>query len=213
MPDELDVDEVPAEGADAVHVAHARLLDDEAREPVLDHGVAELPARERPGDELGAVRDLVRRREPDAGVVGHGVVEGVAVEAESGRALERAAEVTACRADRARGQLGRRGRSGREALAVEHPDQRLGRAPHVLAIALVSASVLLAILPFASAREGGGDRRLQRCGRRDRRAALACERALRRALHLLPEGVVQLARRSSPSRVGIRARPCRCSRA
>ena len=91
MPDELDVDDVPAEGADAVHVAHVRLLDDEAREAVRHHGVAELAARERPGDELRAVGDRVRRREGDAGVVGGGVVESVAVEVHARGGAERAA--------------------------------------------------------------------------------------------------------------------------
>ena len=49
--DELHVDEVPPESPDAVHVPHTRLLDDEPRERVLDHRVAELAARERSGDE------------------------------------------------------------------------------------------------------------------------------------------------------------------
>ena len=85
MADQLDVDDVPAEGADAVHVAHVRLLDDEAGDVVLDHGVAELAVGERAGDELAGVGDVVCRREADAGGVGRVVVEVVAVEAEPGR--------------------------------------------------------------------------------------------------------------------------------
>ena len=55
--DQLQVDHVSAEGADAVHVALGDVLHDEARDRVLDQPVADPPVRERSADQLGRIRD------------------------------------------------------------------------------------------------------------------------------------------------------------
>ena len=60
MADELGVDDVPAEGADAVHVALRRVLDDEAGYALASSVVADATVGERAGDEVGGIGDAPR---------------------------------------------------------------------------------------------------------------------------------------------------------
>ena len=55
MADQLGVDDVAAEGADAVEVALGDVLDDEARDVVVEQVVADPPVGERAGDQVGRV--------------------------------------------------------------------------------------------------------------------------------------------------------------
>ena len=124
MADQLGVDDVAAEGADAVQVALRDVLDDEARDVVGEQVVADAPVGQRTGDQIGGIADASghgaggRRRR-------HGRAGGWRFRRRRGRFRCR-------RAGRRRGGVGRRrgprvGRIGSRRGACRGGNRRRGR--------------------------------------------------------------------------------------